>query len=120
MAEGWLRHLGGDCFLARSVGPRPSHLHPLATAAMQEVEIDIASQRGKGFDALQSERFDVVVTLCEESAADLPALPGRPTVRHHPTDDPTWIEDEFGADINEFRKVRDALRDVVAALVAGG
>ena len=41
-------------------------------------------------------------------------------VRHHPTDDPTWIEDEFGADINEFRKVRDALRDVVAALVAGG
>jgi len=117
MAEGWLRRLGGDRFLARSAGLRATHLHPLATAAMQEADVDIARQRGKGLDAVKRERFDLIVTLCEESAESLPELPGSPTVRHHPVDDPTWIECEFGADLDEFRKARDVIKTIAERLI---
>ncbi len=118
MAEGWLRALGGDAFLVRSAGVRPRHLHPLATRAMQEVGVDIAAQRGKGFDAVRHERFDVVVTLCGEAAGALPPFVGAPELRHAEIGDPTWLEDEHGHDIEEFRRVRLALRELVAALIS--
>jgi protein-tyrosine-phosphatase len=117
MAEAWMRQLGADRFMARSAGLRPTHLHPLATAVMQEADVDIARQRGKGLDAVKRERFDIVVTLCEDSADELPDLPGSPAVRHHPVDDPTWIETDFGADIDEFRKARDKIRAIAEALI---
>ena len=85
---------------------------------MQESDVDIARQRGKGLDAVKSERFDIVVTLCDESAEALPRLPGGPAVRHDPMDDPTLIEDEFGANIDEFRKTRDAIRALTERLIA--
>jgi arsenate reductase len=118
MAEAWLRRLGGDGVVARSAGTEPRHLHPLATAAMQEVDVDIAAHRGKGLDAVRHERFDLVVTLCEESEGAVPPLPGSPTVRHAPVDDPTWIEDEHGPVLEEFRKTRDELRTLVESLLA--
>lgn len=118
MAEGWLRSLGGPGVVARSAGTAPRHLHPLATAAMQEAGVDIAAQRGKGIDAVKHERFDVVVTLCDTAAEKLPQLAGAPRKQHTPIDDPTFIEDEHGPDLDEFRRTRDALREVVQALLA--
>ena len=118
MAEGWMRALGGAGVMVRSAGTEPRHLHPLATAAMQEVGVDIAAQRGKGVDAVRHERFDLVVTLCDTAAGDLPPLRGTPPTRHRPVDDPTWIEDERGAVLDEFRRTRDALRAVVESLLA--
>ena len=117
MAEGWLRHLGDGRFIARSAGLAARHLHPLATAAMQEVGVDIGRQRGKSVDAVRSEHFDVVVTL----AAEVRAVPGdlSPTFVHEHAefDDPAWIEDADGADLDEFRRVRDALRGLVQSLL---
>jgi arsenate reductase len=118
MAEAWLRALGGAGVVARSAGTAPRHLHPLATAAMQEAGVDIAAQRGKGIDAVKHERFDLVVTLCDTAAEELPALPGSPATRHDPLDDPTWIEDEHGPVLDEFRRVRDTARDLVEGLLA--
>lgn len=118
MAEGWLRHLGGERFIARSAGTAPRFLHPLATRAMQEVGVEIAAQRGKGIDAIRSERFDLAVTLCDEvHDAGVPTLPGVARLEHHPFDDPTWFEDEGGHDLEAFRQVRDELRAFVEALV---
>jgi len=118
MAEAWLRRLGEDRFVARSAGTEPRHLHPLATRAMQEVGVDIAAQRGKGLDAVQRESFDLCVALTQ-AARD--ACPPLPHVAKHDTrefDDPTWIEDDGGADIDEFRRLRDELRAFVEELVA--
>jgi len=122
MAEAWLRRLGADRFVARSAGTDPRHLHPLATRAMQEVGVDIGAQRGKGIDAVRREDFDLCVTL-SEAARD--ACPPLPRVGRHETrefDDPTWFEDSsvdgFGADIDEFRRLRDELRAFVEELVA--
>jgi len=118
MAEAWLRHLGAERFVARSAGTDPRHLHPLATRAMQEVGVDIAAQRGKGLDAVERETFDLCVALTQ-AARD--ACPPLPHVTKHETrefDDPTWFEDEDGADLEEFRRLRDELRAFVEELVA--
>ncbi len=122
MAEAWLRRLGGDRFIARSAGIAPRHLHPLATRVMQEVGVDIAAQRGKGIDAVLRERFDLCVALTSAARAACPPLPH---VARHDTrdfDDPTWFEDSFedggGADIDEFRRLRDELRAFVEEIVA--
>ena len=118
MAEGWLRHLGGDRFIVRSAGTEPRHLHPLATRAMQEAGVDIAAQRGKGIEAIQRESFDVCIALSAAARDACPPLPHVARVETREFDDPTWIEDEDGADLDEFRRLRDDLRAFVAAFVA--
>jgi arsenate reductase len=122
MAEAWLRHLGADGFVARSAGIAPRHLHPLATRAMQEVGVDIAAQRGKGLDAVTRESFDLCVALTQAAREACPPLPH---VARHETrefDDPTWFEDSSdggsGADLDEFRRLRDELRAFVEELVS--
>jgi arsenate reductase len=118
MAEGWLRHLGGDRFLARSAGTEPRHLHPLATRAMQEAGVDIAEQRGRGLDAVARERFDLCVVLSATAEAACREMPGVARTELREFDDPTWFEDADGADLDEFRRLRDELRAFVAEMVA--
>jgi arsenate reductase (thioredoxin) len=119
MAEGWLRHLGGDRFLARSAGTDPRHLHPLATRVMQEAGVDIGAQRGKGIEATLREKFDLCVALSEAARTACPPLPHVARVETREFDDPTWFEDADGADLDEFRRLRDELRAFVEGIVAG-
>src|SRR6059058_4636318 len=120
MAEGWLRHLGGDRFVARSAGTEPRHLHTLATRVMQEVGVDIGAQRGKGVDAVRREDFDLCVLLSDAARDALPPMPRVGRFETRTFDDPTWFEDPEGADIDEFRRLRDELRAFVEELVATG
>lgn len=117
MAEGWLRHLGGDRFIARSAGTEPKHLHPLATRAMQEAGVDIAAQRGKGIDAISRESFDLCVVLSESARDACPELRHVARVETRPFDDPTWFEEEDGGDLDEFRRLRDELRALADEIV---
>jgi arsenate reductase len=118
MAEAWLRHLGGERFLVRSAGTEARHLHPLATRAMQEAGVDIAAQRGKGIDAVLRENFDLCVALSETARAACPPLPHVARIETREFDDPTWFEDADGADLDEFRRLRDELRAFVEEIVA--
>ena len=119
MAEGWLRHLGGDRFLTRSAGTRPRHLHPLVTHVMQESGVNVAAQRGKGVESYRRERFDVVVTLCDTAREEFPELPTVARTEHAPFDDPAFLEDpETGGDLDDFRRVRDEIRAFVAQFIA--
>ncbi|HEV2009706.1 MAG TPA: hypothetical protein VGS17_01585 [Candidatus Limnocylindria bacterium] len=72
MAEGFLRAMGGDRFIAESAGTVASELHPLAVRAMREVGIDISRHRSKSIDELAGP-FDVCVTVCD---ANCPIPPG--------------------------------------------
>ena len=118
MAEGWLRRLGGDRFIARSAGVTPQHLHPLATRAMQEAGVDIARQRGKGLEAVTLERFDVVVTLAGGVQTAVARLSGTFAHEHEELTDPCWLEDEDGPDLDEFRAARDAVLEFVERLIS--
>ena len=122
IAEGWFRHLTADRrgFQVRSAGVDPRHLHPLATAVMHEIGIDIGSQRGQGVISLRDERFDLVVTVCEVADAALGEEYGLRATRrlHRPIDDPTLLEDPDEPDVEPFRECRDEIRAMVDELLA--
>lgn len=110
MAEGLVNHdLAGEA-QAFSAGVRPSRVNPRAVQVMAELGIDIRHQRSKSVDELAGERFDLVVTLCDQAQAQCPLFPGETEVRHLGFPDPAraaGTEEEIMA---VFRQVREALR----------
>lgn len=105
MAEGLLRALKGDIYDVESAGIAPTQVDPDAIRAMEEIGIDIAGQRSKGFDGLKDEKFDIIVTLCG-STESCPAISGVHIHRGFP--DPA-ASDEVNR-IDAFRRVRDEIR----------
>lgn len=116
MAEAWARSIAPPHVVARSAGTRPRHVHPLALRAMQEAGIDMSAQRGKSVEPMKSERFDLLVVLCDAAAAELPPLSATRTV-HRAFDDPGLFEEaESEGDLDVYRTLRDDLRAFVAGL----
>jgi arsenate reductase (thioredoxin) len=110
MAEGLVNHdLAGEA-QAFSAGVRPSRVNPRAVQAMAELGIDIRHQRSKPVDELAGERFDLVVTLCDQAQAQCPIFPGETEVRHVGFPDPARAAGTEAEIMAAFRQVRDALR----------
>jgi arsenate reductase len=65
MAEGLLRHLGGQHFEVFSAGTEATAVRPFAIRALAELGIDISTQESKTLDRYLSEPFDVVITVCD-------------------------------------------------------
>jgi protein-tyrosine-phosphatase len=62
MAEGILRHDGGDAFEVHSAGVKPGSVRPEAIQAMREIGIDISGHRSKSVDEFTGQDFDAVIT----------------------------------------------------------
>ncbi|HAE84174.1 MAG TPA: protein-tyrosine-phosphatase, partial [Ktedonobacter sp.] len=75
MAEGLLRHLGGERFEVFSAGTEATLVRPLAIKAMAELGIDIAGQQSKTLDRYLDEPFDEVITVCDTAAEACPIFP---------------------------------------------
>src|SRR6185503_2426794 len=82
MAEGLLRALSGDQFVVSSAGSKPSVVHPLAIAVMDERGIDIRSHHSKHLNEYLDQPFDYVITVCDQAAETCPLFPG-PAQRIH-------------------------------------
>jgi arsenate reductase len=92
MAEGLLRHLGGDRFEAHSAGTRPSGLAEETVAAMREIGIDVSSQRSKHVDEFAGQEFDYVITVCDSARQECPVFPGDGKRLHWDVEDPADTE----------------------------
>ncbi len=117
MAEGWLRHLGGERFEVCSAGIEAHGLNPRAVAVMREAGVDISEQSSTRLDPALLKRIDLLVTVCGHADGTCPAVPATCRKEHWPFDDPakaTGTEDEIMA---AFRRVRDEIRARVEALV---
>ncbi len=78
MAEGLVNHDLAGKVMAFSAGTDPSSAHPLAVAAMKEAGIDIAHHRSKAMDEFVDEKFDYVITLCDQANESCPVFFGGP------------------------------------------
>jgi arsenate reductase len=111
MAEGLLRHLGGDRFEAYSAGTEATHVRPLAIEAMHELGIDIAGQQSKTLERYIEQPFDKVITVCDQANEACPVFFGARERLHWSIPDPskaTGSEDEQFA---VYRAVREAIRE---------
>jgi arsenate reductase len=111
MAEGLLRHDAGDRFDVESAGTEPSQVRPEAIAVMRELGIDISGQRSKSVDEFAGQRFDYVLTVCDNAKETCPIYPGHTNRLHHNIEDPAAVQGSEEECLAAFRRVRDELRD---------
>ena len=111
MAEGLLRHDAGERFEVESAGTKASHVRPEAIQAMGEVGIDLSGHRSKNVSEFEGQKFDFVITVCDNARETCPVFFGTAERLHHSFEDPpppnTGTEEERQV---IFRRVRDELR----------
>ena len=118
MAEGLLRHDAGERFDVESAGTKPGIVRPEAIAAMKELGIDISGHRSKSVDEFKGQRFDYVITVCDNAKESCPVFFGAVKRLHHSFDDPPSMSE--GTDEERmaiFRRVRDELQAYLAEFV---
>jgi arsenate reductase len=115
MAEGLLRHLGGDAFAVYSAGTEATRVRPLAIRAMAELGIDIGGQASKTLDRYLGEPFDVVITVCDEANEACPVFHGARERRHWSFPDPSKATGMEAEQLAAYRAVRDAIRARIEA-----
>lgn len=114
MAEGILRHDGGEHFEVASAGVNPGSVRPEAIAVMGEIGIDISGHWSKSIADLGDQEFDIVITVCDHAREVCPVLPGNAEKIHRSFEDPPSAEAAgiLGAEKTTaiFRRVRDEIR----------
>jgi arsenate reductase (thioredoxin) len=118
MAEGLWNHLAGGTWRADSAGSKPAgYVHPLAIRVMGELGLDIARNRSKSLSEFQQTPFDLVITVCDNAQEACPTFPGSGRVLHWPFEDPYHAPGNDEEKLVEFRRVRDLIRDKIAAFL---
>lgn len=115
MAEGFLNSY--DAMEVHSAGTKPAYrVHPKAVKVMEEIGIDITSNRPKMVDEFLKEAFDYVITVCGNAKENCPIFTGK--VKHHlhiGFEDPaeaTGTEEEV---LGVFREIRDQIKEKMHA-----
>jgi arsenate reductase (thioredoxin) len=111
MAEGLLRHFGGDRFEVESAGVISSFVRPLAIEAMKEIGIDISNQRSKSVDEFAEQKFDYVITVCDNAKENCPFFPASTERIHWSFDDPAEADGSEEEKLTIFRRVRDEIKN---------
>ena len=117
MAEGLVNHDLAGLVQARSAGIRPSRVNPRAIQVMGELGIDISHHCSKSLDDLGGEQFDLVITVCDNAAAQCPMFPGDTEILHISFPDPAKATGSEAEILAEFRQVRDDLREKLLPLL---
>jgi arsenate reductase len=110
MAEGLLRHLGGDRFEVHSAGTEATQVRPLAITAMNELGVDISTQTSKTLDPYGDQRFDHVITVCDDANETCPVFPNATHRLHWSLPDPSKAAGTAEEQLAVYRTVRDDLR----------
>jgi len=111
MAEAFLRELAGDRFDVESAGTEARGVHPMAVQAMAEKGIDISLQKSKTVDRFLDQRFDLVITVCDDAAEACPVFPNAEERRHWSFRDPSAVIGDAEQRFAAFASVRDAIRE---------
>lgn len=110
MAEGWLKHLGGDDFEVFSAGLEAHGKNPRAITVMQEAGVDISDQASEVVQTSILESLDLLITVCSHADAHCPVFSIKGKREHWPFEDPAKVTGSEEDIMNEFRRVRDQIR----------
>lgn len=112
MAHGFLQSFDKN-LTVRSAGTVPAkQINKKAVKVMSEVGIDISKHTPKMLDLYINDEWDYLITVCDDANETCPAFLGKVKNRLHiGFDDPSYAS---GTDFfiwNEFRRVRDEIKE---------
>ena len=119
MAEGFLKRLAGEKYEAESAGVDPTKINPLSIKVMNEEGIDISGQSSKSADEFIGQKFDYVITVCENAKQTCPVFPGEYKNIHWDLEDPAEAKGGEEERLAVFRKIRDQIKDNVSKFIRG-
>ena len=120
LAEGILRAASKGRFRVASAGSKPAgYVHPLAIQVMKEIDIDISTHLSKHLNEFLNQPVETVITVCGNADQACPMFPGQVNRHHWGFDDPAHATGTDEAKLAVFRRVRDEIRRVFEAYVAG-
>jgi ArsR family transcriptional regulator, arsenate/arsenite/antimonite-responsive transcriptional repressor / arsenate reductase (thioredoxin) len=88
IAEALIKRMSDGNVEAASAGSNPKPLHPNAVRVLRKRGIDISANRTKHLDEFLSQRFDMVITLCDRVREVCPEFPSHPQLVHWSIPDP--------------------------------
>ena len=120
MAEGFLRHFGGERFEVYSAGTEPKGLSPTTIGVMREVGIEVSGHRSKSIVEFAGQDFDYVITVCDVARAVCPTFDRSVQLLHWSITDPADLERSGMDNIEAFRVAREQLRPRVEEFINRG
>jgi protein-tyrosine-phosphatase len=92
MAESVLNRRGAGRYEAESAGSQPAaRVHPLAVEVLREAGLGWSGRQPRGLDGAERERWDLVITVCDQAKEACPVFLGRPVVEHWGMPDPAAV-----------------------------
>jgi len=113
MAEAFLKTLFPERFEAYSAGTQPGKLKPFVVKAMGEVGMDISGNHTKLVDEFKGDKFDLVVTVCDQAKETCPYFPGAKDYLHRNFEDPSTFTGSEEEIMEKVRQVRDNIKNWV-------
>jgi arsenate reductase len=116
MREAFARAYAGDQFEVMSAGIESGTLNPLVVRAMGEIGVSMKGHYAKKAQDLvdREQRFDYVITVCDESNAErCPLFPGKHTRMHWGFPDPSALKGSDEEKLAGIRLIRDAIQKKV-------
>lgn len=122
MAEALFNHLGQGKYEAVSAGSKPAgYIHPKSIETLKRHGVAPGNPQSKSWDAFAGQKFDIVITVCDEAASEsCPVFLAPAKKLHWSTPDPakaTGTEAEIKA---AFDKAFFMLKDRIEGLINEG
>jgi arsenate reductase (thioredoxin) len=118
MAEALLRRHGGDAFEVYSAGTEPRGVNPLTLSVLADAGIDATGARSKSVDEFRGQRFDYVITVCDQARQSCPVFPGVHESLHWGYEDPAEAIGTEEERLAVFRRVFVQLSERIATFAA--
>jgi len=117
LAEAILRQVGGERFEAHSAGSAPRGVHPLALRTLAEAGLPTDGYTSTNLTAYLGQRFEYVITLCDEAKEACPVFPGVQDALHWSYDDPAAVQGSDEQRLDAFRRVYRQLSERIRTFV---
>lgn len=117
LGEALLRHRGGGDFEVHSAGTEPKGVNPLTIRVLTEAGIATDGLRSKSVTEYLDERFDYVITVCDDARQACPAFPGVHESFHWGYDDPAAVEGSEELRLAAFRRTMTAMGERINQFV---
>jgi arsenate reductase len=110
LAEASVNARMSDEWEAFSAGTQPAaQVNPYALAVLAEIGIQIAGSYPKPISQFLGQRFDAIITVCDDAAGNCPVWPGQGVRLHIGFPDPALVTGADETVLSAFRETREAI-----------